>query len=52
VYGLMERGELEAGKGHDALVYVTEQALRTLEADRATRSKSLEGTQRDREFIA
>jgi hypothetical protein len=28
VYGLIERGELEAGKGADGLVYVSERALR------------------------
>ena len=40
VYGLIERGELEAGKGPDGLVYVSEGALRSYEARRATRSKS------------
>ena len=35
VYGLIERGELEAGKGPDGLVYVSEQALRDYEARRA-----------------
>jgi hypothetical protein len=35
VYGLIERGELEAGKGRDGLVYVSENALRDFEAARA-----------------
>jgi helix-turn-helix protein len=35
VYGLIERGELEAGKGADGLVYVAEQAVRAYEERRA-----------------
>jgi len=31
VYRLIERGELEAGKGADGLVYVSERALRAYE---------------------
>ena len=34
VYGLIERGELEARKGPDGLVYVTEQALQAYETVR------------------
>lgn len=40
VYGLIERQELEAGKGPDGLVYVPVEALRRFEAGRAAKSKS------------
>lgn len=40
VYALIERGELEAGKGRDGLVYVPEDALRSYQAGRGNRSKS------------
>ena len=36
VYGLIERGELAAGKGADGLVYVAESALRDYERHHAT----------------
>lgn len=35
VYGLIERGELKAGKGRDGLVYVTARALGEYEQRRA-----------------
>ena len=40
VYGLIERGELEAGKGSDGLVYVLEAALQDYRTRQATRSES------------
>jgi hypothetical protein len=36
VYRLIERGELEAGKGQDGLVYVPEDALRRFEQREAS----------------
>jgi hypothetical protein len=35
VYGLIDRGELSAGKGDDGLVYVTESALQDYERHHA-----------------
>ena len=39
VYGLIERGELEAGKGQDGLVYVTASALAAFQARRGAASR-------------
>jgi hypothetical protein len=38
VYGLIEAGELDAGKGSDGLVYVTETALDEYQRRAASRS--------------
>ncbi len=40
VYGLIERGELKAGRGPDGLVYVLESALQDCGTHQATRSES------------
>jgi hypothetical protein len=39
VYRLIERGELEAGKGSDGLVYVTDEALQTYRDGQAKASR-------------
>lgn len=40
VYGLIERGELDAGRGPDGLVYVREEAVQAYRTRNATPSKS------------
>ena len=39
VYRLIERGELQAGKGPDGLVYVTEKALQAYRDEQAQTSR-------------
>ena len=39
VYRLIERGELQAGKGSDGLVYVTQEALRAYRDQQAQASR-------------
>ncbi len=39
VYRLIERGELEAGKGPDGLVYVTDEALQVYRERQAEASR-------------
>lgn len=39
VYGLIDRGELSAGKGSDGLVYVSTDALRDYEERRASAAR-------------
>ncbi len=39
VYGLIERGELRAGKGQDGLVYVPERALEEYRRRKAAASR-------------